>query len=237
MGAADVLESAQRFADPGQAADALAQRVGEVIRYAVRARGRASLLVPGGRTPVPLFEALSGIDLPWESVYVSLTDERRVPPADPASNARLVDEYLLNGQAADAHFYPLHREGIDARADEAACGAALSMLPRPFDAVILGMGTDGHTASLFPGDPSLVRGLDPDTEAHCVATRAPDAPYDRLSLTLHTLTSSRWIALHISGQEKWQTLQSGIRAGDPQRFPVLAVLSQKKVPTHVYWSA
>ena len=234
--ATQTLEAAQRFASPAQAAGALAQRVSEVIRYGVKARGRASLLVPGGRTPVPVFERLRTLDLPWDQVYVSLTDERRVPSEDERSNARLVRTHLLREDAARAHFYPLHREGVGERADEAACSAALGLLPRPFDAVILGMGSDGHTASIFPDDPALSRALDPATDSRCVATRAPDEPHERLTLTLNTLLQSRWIALHVTGAAKWATLRKAVDSGDPRQFPVHALLNQRHVPVHVYYS-
>lgn len=237
MSASAVVESAQRFSSAEQVVSALVERVSSVIRIAVQARGRASLLVPGGNTPVPIFKALAHCDLPWESVYITLTDERRVPITDPDSNAGLVKRHLLQDRAASAHFYPLHRDAMDSRADEAACGAALSMLPRPFDAVILGMGEDGHTASLFANDPALASALKPHTEAGCAATRAPKPPFERLSLTLATLLKSRWIGLPIHGLAKWRMLEQAATSADPMQYPIAAVLNQHQVPVHVYWSA
>ncbi len=236
MSGDEILENAQRFANLSQAAGALADRVTEIIGYAVQSRGRASLLVPGGRTPAAVFSQLRTRKLPWDQVYVSLTDERRVPEDDPASNARLVREHLLIDEAAAAHFYPLHRHGVDDRSDEAACGAALGMLPRPFDAVILGMGEDGHIASMFPSDPALARALSYKTEARCTTTTAPNAPQERLTLTLATLLESRWIALHISGERKWQVLTDATASNDPMRYPVVALLTQRRVPVHIYYS-
>ncbi len=232
-----VIESAQRFSRPEQATRAVVERVCGVIELAVQSRGRASLLVPGGNTPIPIFQALAQCDLPWESVYISLTDERRVPITDPDSNAALVQRHLIQDRAARAHFYPLHRDAMDARADEAACSAALGMLPRPFDAVILGMGEDGHTASLFADDPALGAALNLTTEARCAATRAPTPPFERLSLTLATLLESRWIGLPIHGLAKWQVLEQALASQDPLRYPVAALLAQQKVPVHVYWCA
>ena len=236
MSAKNTLESALCFADPAQAVAAVAERIGSIIQFSVRARGRASLLLPGGRTPVPVFHELRDQDLPWEQVYISLTDERRCPLNHPDSNAHQVQEELLVGPAAAAHFYPLHREGIDERADEAVCSAALGMLPRPYDAVMLGMGTDGHIASLFPQTSGLAKRLDLQTEARCAATTAPTAPQARMTLTLATLLHSRWIGLHITGQEKWKTLESAIESQDVLSYPVLALLKQRQVPVHVYWS-
>ncbi len=236
MRGSDILDAAQRFATPAKAAQAVAERVAEIIGYAVDTRGRASLLVPGGRTPVAVFESLSTQPLPWDQVYISLTDERRVPADDPASNAKLVREHLLKDAAAAAHFYPLHRHGVDERSDEAACGAALGMLPRPFDAVILGMGEDGHIASMFPGDPALSRALSPKTEARCTTATAPSSPQERLTLTLATLLESRWIGLHITGEHKWQVANEALQMDDPLRYPVSALLAQRQVPVHIYFS-
>lgn len=232
-----IIDAAQRFSSREQATRAVVERVGGVIELAVESRGRASLLVPGGNTPIPIFEALAQCDLPWDSVYISLTDERRVPITDPDSNAALVKRHLLQDRAASAHFYPLHRDAMDSRADEAACSAALGMLPRPFDAVILGMGDDGHTASLFADDPALSAALNLHTEARCAATRAPKPPFERLSLTLATLLESRWIGLPIHGLEKWHTLEQALASQDPLRYPVAALLAQQQVPVHVYWCA
>lgn len=230
------LDAAQRFATGAQAASALAARISEVIDYGARSRGRASLLVPGGRTPIALFEALRQRDLPWDQVHISLTDERRVSAEHPASNAGLIRTHLLQDRAANAHFHPLYQQTGGDRADEAACSAALGMLPRPFDAVVLGMGADGHIASLFPGDPMLSRGLSTATESRCVLTQSPQPPHERLSLTLMTLLQSRWIALHVSSAEKWATLEAAVASADPQRFPVHALLDQRWVPVHVYYS-
>jgi len=235
--AAATLAAVQRFATPGQAAAALADRLGEVIDHGARRRGRASLLVPGGRTPVALFDALCTRTLPWDRVHVSLTDERRVAADDPASNAALVQAHLLRNRAAAAHFHPLYQATGDDRGDEAACGAALGLLPRPFDAVVLGMGSDGHIASLFPGDPALDRALGGHSESRCVVSRAPDAPHERLSLTLMTLLQSRWIALQINGARKWATLEQAVATADPIRYPVHALLNQRQVPVHVFHAA
>lgn len=236
MQAKNTLESAQCFSSPARAAEAVAERIGSIIRFAAQARGRASLLLPGGRTPVQVFHALQKVKLPWPSVYISLTDERRCPEDDPNSNARLIRQELLVNEAGNAHFYPLHRDGVDDRADEAVCSAALGMLPRPFDAVMLGMGTDGHIASLFPQTPGLEKLLNLQTEARCATTMVPSAPHSRITLTLATLLQSRWIGLHVTGQEKWNTLQAAIASADPLMYPVFALLEQRQVPVHVYWS-
>lgn len=230
------LADAQRFPTAEALADALARRVAEIITYAAGARGRASLIVSGGRTPVTVFQRLAATELPWEKVGISLADERRVPESDPRSNARLVREHLLQGPAAAARFAPLHREGTGERADEAACAAALGTLPRPFDAVILGMGADGHIASLFPGAPELPAALTAGSATRCQAITAPADPPERLTLTLATLLDSRWIALHVTSREKWETLATALTEDDPERYPVAALFRQRRVPVHVYWS-
>jgi 6-phosphogluconolactonase len=129
----------------------LTERIRQLLGDGIRHRGRASLVVSGGTTPVALFEALSGEDMPWEKVVVSLADERWVDPGTPDSNERLVRTHLLKNKAAAATFIGLKTPEDPAGAGEAACENRIRQIPVPFDLLILGMGDDGHTASLFPG--------------------------------------------------------------------------------------
>lgn len=231
-----LLETANRFPSPDALSAGLADRVAEVLDYAVAARGRASLVVSGGRTPIALFETLSRRDVPWDRVTITLADERWVPPDSPDSNEHLVREHLLRGPAAAAGFVGLYQGDVTLDDGEPLSQKALKSVPRPFDAVILGMGGDGHTASLFPGSPQLDTALDTREPALCRAVRADAPPHERMTLTLRALLDSRWIGLHITGNDKWKVLEEAARPGPVREFPVRCVLHQRKVPVHVYWS-
>jgi 6-phosphogluconolactonase len=154
------------FASPDELAEALAKRVARELAGALAMRGKASLAVSGGKTPVRLFQALSAQPLDWRNVGMTLVDERLVPDTDQRSNARLVQENLLRGEAAEARFMPLYSstESPERAARNAESALAISAFPFPLDVVVLGMGTDGHTASFFPDAGNLESLLDPSAE-------------------------------------------------------------------------
>ncbi|MCG8459386.1 MAG: 6-phosphogluconolactonase [Holophagales bacterium] len=229
-----VLEA--RFGQRSELAEALAESVAEDLRKAIDARGKACLVVSGGTTPVPLFEGLSHQLLPWEKVSVTLADERWVTADHPASNEGLVRRHLLVEEAAEARFTGLVTEHGDPAEGEDACEARLRSLPRPFDVVVLGMGTDGHTASLFPGAPELGRGLDLDSDRSCLAIHPPGAEHPRMSLTLRALLGSRRCIVHITGAEKWKVYRRALRPGPAEELPIRAVLGKGREPIDVYWA-
>lgn len=222
-----------RSASTAAAASSLAAQVSAALRVAVRERGRASLLVPGGRTPVPLFRALRRQALPWQSVMVSLTDERCVPSDHEDSNARLVRGELLAEAAAAARFVPLVNGATCASSGAAHCWQSLAVLPRPIDVVVLGMGEDGHFASLFPGSPGIEAALDVDAAPGCVAMRAPVAPADRVSLNLAALADARQLFLFITGERKRTLLES---AGRRAPLPVDALLELRRPRPVICWA-
>ncbi len=219
-------------------ADTLATRlaadVAEHLNSAIITRGVASLVVSGGSTPVPFFEALALHELPWEKVSITLADERQVPENHADSNAGLVAKHLLTGAAAQANFVSLFVDEADESVRVRQCEARLSSMATPFDVVILGMGGDAHTASLFPGMPNLADGLNLSTAARCMVTVPPEAPHTRLSLTLAALLDSRRIFFHLTGQSKIDVLEAALDHNDPMATPVAAVFQQNAVPVTVY---
>jgi len=227
---------AQRFSTPQALAEALAGRIAAELSRAIEARGKASLVVSGGRTPLALFEQLRQQPLPWSAVWITLADERWVPPDSPDSNEGLVRQGLLQGPASEAHFVGLWNPAPTPEAGQAACAKALEALPRPFEVVVLGMGDDGHTASLFPKAPQLAAALDLEGQALCLPIDPVTAPHPRMTLTLPALLASRWIVLHLVGETKWQVYQQASTPGPVNELPVRAVLQQTKVPIDVYWS-
>jgi len=226
--------SAQRYADIETLSRELATLIAGSLAAAISARGLASLVVSGGRSPVRLFEILRTQPLDWDRVCVALADERWVGPEDPASNERLVRDFLLKDHAASARFLGLKNGAPTPDLGAVSAWETFARVPRPFDAVILGMGDDGHTASLFPGSPNLPSAL--NAAAGCVGMWSPVAPHPRLSLNLTALLDSRRIAVLITGESKWHTYAAACAAGPVEDMPVRAVLRQSRTPVDVLWS-
>ncbi len=226
----------KEFKDSATLVAALGDQVAELLRAGIRARGRASLVVSGGSTPVPFFAVLSERALDWEKVSITLADERWVDPADAASNEHLVRLHLLQNRAAAASFVGLKTEAPTAVQGEKECGEHLALLPRPFDVLILGMGNDGHTASLFPQAARLDEALALDSGQLCMAITPPAAPHERMTLTLPALLQSRQIILHLVGPGKREVYEKALAKGPVVEMPIRAVLGQATAPVTVFWA-
>ena len=224
-----------RHGDRDTLARHVAGSLAEALQSSLQQRSHASLIVPGGSTPVPVFRVLREQTLPWSRVRVSLSDERWVPPTSHDSNEHLVCRELLQGKAAAAQLIGLTSAIETPWLAVNDCARRLAQLPRPFDAVLLGMGDDGHTASLFPGSDALVSGLDHEHGEDCVASHPEGIPQPRLSLGLHALLDSRLLILCFFGESKWQVYQEALTA-DPMQMPVAAVLRQTRTPVTVHWA-
>ncbi|MEO6081037.1 MAG: 6-phosphogluconolactonase [Steroidobacteraceae bacterium] len=225
----------QRFASAEEAALALSEQVESALRNGLEQRGAASLAVAGGRTPQPLFRALREAHLDWSQVGVTLTDERWVSESHAGSNAALVRRELLTARAAAARFYPLYDGSAATDGAAAAVWKSLASLAQPFDAVVLGMGDDGHFASLFPDSPGLAAALNPAAPPACVAMLAPTEPTSRISLNLAALLQARRLFLFITGTHKRDLLLAASRSAGTM-LPVAALLVQRVPMPEVYWA-
>ncbi|MGN2253251.1 6-phosphogluconolactonase [Frateuria sp. GZRe12] len=224
------------FADSHALAIALAERVADRLRAGLLERDFALLAVSGGRTPLHFFDLLSRAPMDWSRVQVTLVDERWVDESDPRSNARLVREHLLQHDAAAARFVPLYTGAATPEEGQVEASRRIHALPLPFDAVVLGMGLDGHTASFFPGGDQLAAALDPNQPSGVLPMRAPGAGEPRITLTLSTLLETRHLFLHIEGEDKRDVLaQARLGLGAAAHYPVRAVLARSPVPVAVYW--
>ena len=201
-------------------AQALTRAVSQALSRVITEKGSATLAVSGGTTPQRFFECLSATEISWNRVAVTLVDERQVDETSPRSNAQLVKASLLQENAAKARFVPLFQNEHEAE----------KLHP---DVVVLGMGTDGHTASFFPGGDNLAKALDPATTEGLIAITAPGAGESRLTFTLARLLPAR-LFLHIEGEEKRRVLDRALAGSDPLEMPIRAVLHSGR-PLAVHW--
>ncbi|MGQ2908265.1 MAG: 6-phosphogluconolactonase [Aliihoeflea sp.] len=241
----------REFADSDAVAKALAGDVAGRLAEAIAARGRAVLAVSGGTTPVRFFGELAKAAIDWSNVIVTLVDERFVPPSHERSNERLVRENLLIGRAAEARFVPMY---FDAGSVEEAARLASEAVSRlmPVDVLVLGMGTDGHTASLFPDAVGIAEMLRPPAPSRAapepplpplegeetpstdvvLPVYAPSAGEARLTLSLAAICKARAVFLHIEGAQKRGVLERAAA----EKLPVAAVLAAAETPVVTYWA-
>ncbi|MDQ7730578.1 6-phosphogluconolactonase [Halomonas sp. SpR8] len=214
-----------------QLAEQLAEAVFQALHDDLNHQERVLLVVSGGSTPVPFFKALAAKPLPWGRVDVTLADERWVGEQSSDSNAKLVREHLLQDEAAAATFIPLTssaatpEEGVDEVAKQT------ESLTWPASVVILGMGGDGHTASLFPDSPELTLAL--ATEEPLVAVRTPSQPQPRITFSADRLHQARRHILHITGDDKRAVLAKALNGDDVRQLPIRAFLT---CPVAIYWA-
>ncbi len=192
-----------------------------------------SLAVSGGSTPINLFQKLSKLDVQWELTDITLIDDRWVDSTHKDSNELLVRNNLLQNNVVNANFIPLKNNSNSAKDGQALSEKSLDKLKGPIDLSILGMGCDGHTASLFPCSEELPLAMDINNKNKCIAVNPNTAPYERISLTRSMICKSRNIVLYIVGEHKLKTLEKAIKNKDPNIMPIYAFLEHG---LSIYWS-
>jgi 6-phosphogluconolactonase len=224
-------------ADPAALARALAQALEAELAAALASRGSASLALAGGGTPLPAYRALAARPLRWPAVTAMPTDDRWLAHTEAASNLHALRAVFSN--ARGLVLQPLTPAQPDGEPDASVALASLAAVPGPFDAVLLGMGTDGHVASLFPGAPELARGLD-RLQPPALVVRPdplpPEAPWPRVSLGLHRLLDTSHLMLAVTGAGKRLVIEQAMAHGDPFLHPVAAVLHDAGVTVAIHWS-
>ncbi|SNY92658.1 6-phosphogluconolactonase [Cohaesibacter sp. ES.047] len=220
------------YPDRGSLAGGLAEQVASELNKAIKKRGRATLAVPGGKTPREFLAALSEQDVEWESVSVILTDERFVPERSDRSNARVVKELLLQNKAEDANFYPYYRE-VE-RVEDALPMIAIDLEEvLPIDVCILGMGVDMHTASLFPGAENIEEAVGL-WAPHVMVMYEPTLPEARLTLTAPVLERARKAHILIFGEEKKKALREAQKIGLVEDAPIRVILNRARATSIHY---
>ena len=224
------------FKDGAALAEGLANKVSATLSDAIAARGRATIAVSGGSTPKAFFKALSGRDIDWGKVTVTLVDERFVPADNPRSNHLLVADNLLQGKAKAADFLPLYRDAGSAEEAAKIASTDAASLGHPFDVAILGMGTDGHTASFFPRGSRLAEAISAETPRGVITMEAEGAGETRLTFTFASLQDARLLVLHIEGQGKKDVLAAAQADGPEEDMPIRAILRRAATPLDIYWA-
>lgn len=236
---------------PEQAAKQIALDIAQRLQQALTLRDHAVLSVSGGKSPIALFEQLRIQPLGWSRIIVTLVDERCVPNSHEASNARLVREHLLANNASVAKFIPMVDDRYKTLSELAPTTELAHQAAETLDEVgvadvmVLGMGPDGHTASLFPDALQLASALDLQQSAACSPITLPtppaNAPFDRITQTLSRILQSRHLILPIAGEDKQQTLEHIVAQepflsgrSNPQALPVSYVLNQTQTPVSLW---
>lgn len=229
------------FPDRNSLFSAMVEECESILTRAVSENSSATMLVSGGSTPLPLYQQLSNVDLPWAHIDVALVDERWVDRDHPGSNESFIKNSLLCNKAKKAAFTPMKTAADTAEQGRVLCEESYRKLSTPFDLTVLGMGADGHTASLFPYSQGLEVALDKNNENLCAAIRANQSEVtglltERMSLTVSGLMKSRQLHLLITGEEKLAIYRQALGHSQEKLMPISAILHQYDIPVVVYWA-
>lgn len=214
----------------------LANDVSTVLENSIKKDGKATLLLSGGNTPKLFLQELSQIDIPWDKVSIGLVDERWIDNSSQDSNAYLIEHNLLINFAKEAKFVGLYLEQVNIELAEKICSKIYEKEFENIDVLVLGMGSDAHTASLFPNNEKLKEAFDLENPNFCISIEPKTAPYKRMSLTLKSILAAENIILHIEGHEKLEVYNNVIKTDDSYAYPINSILKQNQKKIEVYYS-
>jgi len=224
------------YEDADEMAEAVAGDIGFIIESALDARGEALIAVPGGKTPLPIYAKLAQAKLNWKKVTIIPTDDRLVPLTDEKSNIRAIAQAFL---PAGARVFPITSDIADYKLAGNSANAKLADLKFPLDLAWLGVGGDGHTASIFPG-PDFDEALNAPKGRNAVGVM-PDplpaeAPVARVTLTRSAILSARTVLITVTGDQKKAMLEGAIEDGQSSKLPIGRVLAEAEQPIDIHWA-
>ena len=226
------------YDDADEMADAVAGDIGFVIESAIDARGAAVIALSGGKTPLPIYAKLAAAKLDWKRVTIIPTDERIVPLGDALSNVTAIAKAFL---PKGARVIPIVPQAVgDHKAAGRSADALMQDLHFPLDLVLLGVGEDGHTASIFPG-PDFDEALNGPKERRALGVMPDpmpkDAPVARVTLSRAAIVSAKSLVIAVSGAKKKQVIEAAIAEGAGSPYPIGRVLADVELPVDIHWSA
>jgi 6-phosphogluconolactonase len=225
------------YDDAAEMAAAVAGDIGFVIESAIDARGGCVIALSGGKTPLPIYEKLAATKLDWKRVTIIPTDERIVPLGDPLSNITAIGKAFL---PKGARVIPIVSEAAkDYRAAGKAADARLGDLHWPLDLCLLGVGADGHTASIFPG-PDYDEAINGPRERRALGVMPeplpPEAPVARITLSRAAIVSAKALMIAVTGDAKRKVIEAAIKQGPSSAYPIGRVLADAELPVDIHWS-
>ena len=211
------------------------------LRYSLTKYGAASFIIPGGTTPGPAFQSLSNAELDWGNITIAQSDERWLDSSHEQSNQKLTELSLLINRAAKANYVAMKNSSASSKIGLTQCNRDYQSMLTPFSVTMLGMGLDGHFASLFPNSNHIKKGLDPNNLDLCIDIDASGCPVagdytERMSLTLTGILNSQIIILLITGQEKLRLIQNKLNTKPDLNCPISYLLNQTTNPVSIYWA-
>jgi 6-phosphogluconolactonase len=214
----------------------LVERISKSLINDIDQNGKAYLLLSGGSTPLHLYKLLSNVDLSWGKVFVGLVDERYVSNEDSFSNERMVKQALLQNFAISANFIGLVYDSNNIKLNLIESLQRNKLFFDGATCVLLGMGSDGHTASLFPDDINSIQALKTAVKSSLVNTKAPSVPIDRITFNKETIMKSKTILLYFRGDEKMEVFSKAKLNKDSDKYPVSSFIHKNQRLIEVFWT-